>query len=120
MKFIQAAFVVLAVLCLPTGVMASGDHGTVINLSGKQRMLTQKMSKEVLLVALDVNKDENLTNLRATRDLFDKTLVGLRDGDEELGLPHTKKPKILKALKKVEDLWEEFDVAYLKLLLPIM
>ena len=38
------------------------EFGVVINLSGKQRMLTQKMSKEVMLIALDENKSENLKN----------------------------------------------------------
>lgn len=30
----------------------AAEYGTVLNLSGKQRMLSQKMSKEVMLVAL--------------------------------------------------------------------
>ena len=31
------------------------EYGTIINLAGRQRMLTQKMSKEALLVALKID-----------------------------------------------------------------
>lgn len=85
------------------------DYKKAINLAGKQRMLTQKMSKEALLVALDIDKDTNLGNLQKTRNLFDKTLNGLKDGDSDLGLDATKKPKIKKQLDKVMGLWGPFD-----------
>jgi hypothetical protein len=87
------------------------DYGKAINLAGKQRMLTQKMSKESLLVALEIDKDANLAELKKTRDLFDKTLNGLTDGDAESGLEATKKPKIREQLDAVRKLWTDFDAA---------
>ncbi len=79
----------------------------VINLSGKQRMLTQKMSKELLLAAKGIDKSENLEKLKATTELFDKTLKGLLDGDKGLGLPKTSDEKIRKQLGTVKELWDE-------------
>lgn len=90
---------------------AEVDFSRTINLSGKQRMLTQKMAKESLLVALDVDKENNLANLKKTRDLFDKTLKGLKNGDESLGLVALKKPKIQSQLDTVMGLWEGYDAA---------
>ncbi len=90
-----------------TGPTAA-EYGIVLNLSGKQRMLTQKMSKEVMLIALDVDKEKNLQNLAATAALFDKTLKGLRDGDADLRLPQTVNDRIRKRLKKVEKIWSGF------------
>jgi len=94
-------------------VMASSafafDHNRAINLAGKQRMLTQKMSKEALMVANGVNVEENLKSLQVTRNLFDKTLKGLKDGDSDLGLDKTEKDKIVNQLSKVETLWKGFD-----------
>ena len=84
------------------------EYGVVINLSGKQRMLTQKMSKESLLVALNVDTQDNLTNLKNTSALFDRTLKGLRNGDSELGLPPTTDKRILRQLDKVDELWASF------------
>jgi hypothetical protein len=61
--------------------------GATINLAGKQRMLTQKMTKELLLVANGIDADANKANLGKTVALFQSTLTGLLDGDEGLGLP---------------------------------
>lgn len=108
----QFVAVALFAISVSSSAMAADiDYSNVINLSGKQRMLTQKMSKEAMLVALEVNTEENLANLKTTRDLFDKTLKGLRNGDDSLGLPPTKKPKILGALDDVDSLWASFDPA---------
>ena len=80
----------------------------VINLAGKQRMLTQKMSKECLLVYLDIAAEDNRLNLRGTSDLFDRTLKGLLDGDSELDLPGTTEPPIRAQLQTVTELWTDF------------
>lgn len=86
----------------------SGEYGTVLNLSGKQRMLTQKMSKEIMLIALNENVKENINNLTKTSSLFDKTLKGLRNGSEELHLPATSTKRILRQLDKIEKIWNNF------------
>lgn len=103
----------LVFACYPSIVAAEGptaaEYGVVLNLSGKQRMLSQKMSKEVMLIALDVDTDKNIENLKATAGLFDKTLKGLRDGDAELKLPPTTNSRILKQIDKVESIWTEFN-----------
>ncbi|MCP3900689.1 MAG: hypothetical protein GY707_13350 [Desulfobacteraceae bacterium] len=84
------------------------EYGSILNLSGKQRMLTQKMSKEIIFIALNFNSKKNLFNLEITSDLFDDTLKGLRDGDEELSLVPTVAPEIIRQLDKVQSLWEPF------------
>jgi len=86
----------------------NSDLAVVINLSGKQRMLTQKMSKEFLLVQLGVNTDENTLSVRETSALFDRTLKGLLDGDTDLELPGTTEQGIRDQLGKVSQLWAEF------------
>lgn len=111
-KFLLFISIISVLFALPFySYAASGDYNRVINLAGKQRMLTQKMSKEVLLVALDVGKAANLENLKYTRDLFDKTLLGLRHGDTAMGLPTTYQRVILTGLDKVDILWRDFDLA---------
>ncbi len=97
-------------LCLSGNSFAisSQEMGTVINLAGKQRMLTQKMSKEILLIAKGIDVDVNKASLKKTADLFDKTLKGLISGDADLGLPKTTDAAILEQLGKVSKLWAEF------------
>nr|WP_321396609.1 type IV pili methyl-accepting chemotaxis transducer N-terminal domain-containing protein [uncultured Desulfobacter sp.] len=83
--------------------------GTIMNLSGRQRMLSQKMTKEILLISLDYNKAENLSALENTATLFDKTLTGLRDGSSELGLPPTSSRRILRQIDmKIVPIWDVF------------
>lgn len=64
---------------------------TVINLAGAQRMLSQKMSKEALLVLQGRVRPEALA---ASRSRFERVLSGLIDGDNELGLPRCADPAI--------------------------
>ena len=84
------------------------QSGVVINLAGKQRMLTQKMSKEAFFIAKGIDVEANTENLKKTAALFDKTLKGLIDGDSSLNLPKTENKEILAQLQKVTDLWGPF------------
>lgn len=97
-----------AITALAEGPTAA-EYGVVLNLSGKQRMLSQKMSKEVVLIKLGYKPEENLANLKDTAALFDKTLKGLRDGDDSLRLPPTESRRILRQIDdKIQPLWDPF------------
>lgn len=84
------------------------DH--IINLAGRQRMLSQRMSKEIMLIALQYNVRENVRNLGFSSEEFGRVLHGLRYGDGELALPATAEDAVLKRLSKVESLWPAFKV----------
>jgi len=97
-------------LLFPISIFAFTDKELAISIeiSGKQRMLTQKMTKESFLIKLSVEKDENIKKLKSSSELFDKTLKGLMQGDESLGLIDFKDSEITTQLKKVEKLWIPF------------
>ncbi len=105
-------FSLLLLCAAPMALAADGptsaEYGVVLNLSGKQRMLSQKMSKEIMLVALGIDTEKNLANLAKTSELFDKTLKGLRNGSAELGLPPTHANRILRQLDKIDAIWAKF------------
>ncbi|MBT3042425.1 MAG: type IV pili methyl-accepting chemotaxis transducer N-terminal domain-containing protein [Candidatus Thiodiazotropha sp. (ex Codakia orbicularis)] len=103
-------FIALLLAIAVSDVLAvtASEYAVVINLSGRQRMLTQKMSKEMLLIANKIDVEGNRANLKKTAKLFDTTLTGLRDGNAEMGLPATEGRVILKQLDKVRKLWDEF------------
>ncbi len=82
--------------------------GIIINLAGKQRMLTQKMTKEALLVKLDIDTQKNIDLLKNDSALFDKTLNGLINGDEELSLVKVEEKNVQNQLKRVKELWVPF------------
>ena len=89
------------------------DWNTIINLSGKQRMLTQKMSKELLLIAASseirqLNTQDIYGDLLESSELFEQTLIGLRDGDDELGLRPAKSDAIKAKIDKTMAMWKQF------------
>lgn len=95
------------------------DYTVVINLSGRQRMLTQKMTKEILWVVREKEGKESgdgyKESLRKTIYIFDKTLDALANGGETIDpggkavkVPALSNPEILKILKSSSALWKEF------------
>jgi hypothetical protein len=106
------SYLLLFTFFIPSAFSAAGpssaQYGVVLNLSGKQRMLTQKMSKEIMLIALNIEADKNLANLQKTSGLFDKTLKGLRNGSSELNLSPTSSKRILRQLDKIDSIWAKF------------
>ena len=99
------------------------NDGLVINLAGRQRMLSQKMTKEILLLQeqttktgrTDVKMAEGVQN---TIKVFDQTLSALKDsGEAPLSLdlkqtayracPKAKEPAYGQ-LEKVSKLWKKF------------
>jgi len=99
---------IIPLLIVSLFAMSDRELAVAINLAGKQRMLTQKMSKEAFELFLGINIDNAKKNLKASRDLFDRTLNGLISGDKGLGLVATKDKDIQAKLQEVKKLWEPF------------
>ena len=109
MKKILFIMMTISLFPLFLSALTTKQLATSINLAGKQRMLTQKMTKEALLVKAGIHKSQSLEKLQATRDLFDKTLKGLMHGDKDLKLKTCKNKKVQAQLKVVNDIWQSFD-----------
>ena len=105
MKTILLIFIIMPILLFG---MSDKELATTINLAGKQRMLTQKMSKEALLIFIGIDVENNAKYLKNTSALFDKTLKGLINGDKSLGLVKSNNKEIESKLKDVNRLWIPF------------
>jgi len=89
----------------------SGGTVTAVGLSGKQRMLSQKMSKDFLMISAQYDVEQTKASLEESLFLFERILYGLEEGDKYLGLIATKDKTILKQLKKVNGMWLTFKKA---------
>ena len=95
------------------------DDAVVINLAGRQRMLTQKMSKEALAIA--TGEEDCISVIPKTMKTFDVTLKALRDGgkapldinnpddpNKQVMLPPAGYKDVYDQLTKVMNMWKPF------------
>ncbi len=111
LALLAAGFLICAGV-VEVALRANRTDATVINIAGRQRMLSQRMSKEALQYAHGGYTNPAVADsLAANRALFDRSLHGLRDGDAELGLPATTAPAVVAQLDAVRELWTPFAAA---------
>ncbi|CAA6808477.1 MAG: Nitric oxide -responding transcriptional regulator Dnr (Crp/Fnr family) [uncultured Sulfurovum sp.] len=79
-----------------------------INLSGKQRMLTQKMSKLSLQIMLDIQKQDSQSKLLEEAFIYDITLKAFKEGNDTMGITKATNMKVLKQITIVEKAWKPF------------
>lgn len=99
------------------------DDGLVINLAGRQRMLSQKMTKEILTFELMRQQSETIpvkqaATIKNTLTVFDSTLnalinggnapTGLNMNDTQFKAMPTATEPALAQLKEVQKLWLPF------------
>ena len=102
------------------------NDGLVINLAGRQRMLSQKITKEILLLEANQNESqENISklsdNIKNTMAVFDMTLTALKDSGKapiSINLKTTKyqiipKAKGKKLLVFIGHLCDEYGISFI-------
>lgn len=77
----------------------------LIEIAGRQRMLANRMSKDVCLIASDVNDVEAMENLRETIALFETSLDALQNGLPSVGLRPPPTQAIADGLTEVAEEW---------------
>lgn len=101
------SFVVVFVIIL-TVIMneRSKKDSLIINIAGKQRMLTQKMSKEIFYIKYKQSMD--FRELNSAIDLFENNLKDLMGGNSAKGIYVPQNIKIKSKLEEVRALWLPF------------
>ncbi|AYB34363.1 ATP-binding protein [Chryseolinea soli] len=78
----------------------------VVNVAGKQRMLSQKIAKTVLLLKADQTEKERNTlrvNLQEAAHLWKISQEGLQEGNDSLHLPGNNSPTVTGLFKEIYD-----------------
>jgi len=124
-------FVIILIVCGSTlyTVKTQKADGLVINLAGRQRMLTQKFTKETYAwlgtQILPGQSDGELAAKSAkarqkSSELFEVTLKALRDGGKtykgldfsgEVNIPKTKNQTIVAKLNEVSSKWNDLNIS---------
>ena len=85
----------------------------VINVAGKCRMLSQKMTKEYLEKNIMSISDANSRLVESTK-LYSLILKTLQEGNNQLKIPKVTNFTIKRELKKIDNLWSKVKPIYLK------
>ncbi len=100
---------VLIFLCALVSVitiyLSLGVNSNAIDVAGRQRMLSQKLAKEAMLVAQQI---ENRQVMEKTIDLFESSHRVLFEGDPAQNILPVKEPAIITQLERVEQLWSGY------------
>jgi hypothetical protein len=89
----------------PTALLQS--DALTIDIAGRQRMLTQKMSKEVCLITSGIYADASLEVLGGTVNMFETALNALQFGMEGAGISPAPTDEIAAGLERVQADWAE-------------
>lgn len=112
------SFVIIFIIAL-TVIMnqMSKKDSLIINIAGKERMLSQKMSKEIFFI---VHRHENdFRELNSAVDLFENNLKDLLYGNDGKGIYPPQNEKIKSKLEEVMKIWTPFKEEIEKLKLSI-
>lgn len=114
-KIVTRLMVVGILIALCVGVMIASviwinqrgiKDGYVINIAGKQRMLTQKIAKEVFLI--NSQNKKNFAELNLGLKEFEENLNLLRFGSKEQNIKATKNATINHQLAVINKKWEQY------------
>lgn len=118
-KLIGALLILLMASVIVTTIYLNQQNikdATIINIAGKQRMLTQKIAKNVFYIYYNSTMD--FYELNSACDEFIEGLSTLKHGNQDRGILVVPTYEISTQLNEVSKLWENFyeDVQNFKLL----
>lgn len=85
------------------------NDSRVVNIAGRQRMLSQKLAKQILLISSDNNEKQRkqLSNeLKQTLKLWSTSHQGLKNGNLGMGLPGTNSEQIKEMFHKLNPAYQ--------------
>lgn len=108
-RFIGILFIVLMTSIIATTIYLNEKNkkdALLINIAGKQRMLTQNISKNIFYIYH--NDNSSYSELDSSTIEFIYNINSLKDGNSLIGISKVPTPEIAKQLSKVEVLWDNF------------
>ena len=108
-KLIGIFFIILMTSIIITTIYLNEKNkkdAQVINIAGKQRMLTQKISKNIFYIYHNNNQSYNELDNATIEFIYN--LNSLKDGNNQLGIYKAPTNEIKKQISKVEILWNDF------------
>ena len=86
------------------------DDSRLVNMAGRQRMLSQKLSKEILLLTFENASPVNspmLDSIQQTQKEWIKAHQILKQGDPETGMDGAKSPELVEMFKQIQPAFDQ-------------
>lgn len=106
---ILGIMIVLSQIIIQSTLYIEEYDSHIVNISGRQRMLSQRINKAALGLYVSTDKQDQeryLNELKTSIELWSESYNGLQNGDKNLGLPGTNSTKIKSLFKVIEPQYE--------------
>ncbi|APZ44931.1 histidine kinase [Polaribacter reichenbachii] len=90
------------------------SDSTVINVAGRQRMLSQKLTKDILSLSIsdqELTKNQLKNRIKNTLTLWELSHYALQNGNDSLGLPAENSYEIKRRFKEINPVFKTIEVA---------
>ena len=109
-----ALSVVISQILIRTHLSGQESDSTVINVAGRQRMLSQKLTKDIVSLSSETNLENKRLlkdKIKATLHLWELSHYALQNGNDSLGLPKKNSPKIIAKFKLLNPVFDTINTA---------
>ena len=100
-----ALLTLVSQLVIQLVIADEGHDSRIINIAGRQRMLSQKITKTIFYLAGAKSSEQSqdfVRQLEEALSLWQRSHAGLQHGDSEFGLPGKNSPKVTKLFQAIE------------------
>lgn len=100
-----AVTVLLSQLLIQHNLNSQLSDSRLINFSGRQRMLSQKLTKEILIlnfITQPSQKKQQIIHIKAIAAFWKFNHYALKNGNDSLGFPKEKTPKITQLFENID------------------
>ncbi|MFD2726208.1 sensor histidine kinase [Hyunsoonleella rubra] len=104
-----ALSVILSQILIRNHLRGQESDSTVINIAGRQRMLSQKLAKDVVSLSATSSQEEKVfikNDLKQTLSLWEFSHHSLQNGSDSLGLPKKNSKEIVLKFSKLNPIFD--------------